>query len=119
MGKDVQEAHGLQRKGRTLSSASKFLGGSAGYHYSTANSANMILPLFPQTKTPSLGRWVSQQRSKYKARDLSGQVTIDWNEEHERRYLRLKQIGFCFFIVLGRGATNTKRAKTKAIEHSN
>ena len=79
----------------------------------------MILPLFPQTKTPSLGRWVSQQRSKYKARDLSGQVTIDWNEEHERRYLRLKQIGFCFFIVLGRGATNTKRAKTKAIEHSN
>lgn len=54
------------------------------------------------TKTSALGIWVSQQRSKYKARDLSGQASaIDWNEEHEHRYLRLKQIGFCFFVVLG------------------
>ena len=70
------------------------------------------------TKTTSLGRWVAQQRRKWRqflsdeGRECDDQT--GWNEVLQSRFQRLSDVGFHFHI--GKGAHSRKRTRTKATD---
>ena len=55
------------------------------------------------TRGSSLGRWVSKMRKQYRTYDLCKEKPNDWNDEMEKRYLRLKEVGFVFCFRAGKG----------------
>ena len=54
------------------------------------------------TRGSSLGRWVSKMRKQYRTYDLCKEKPNDWNDEMEKRYLRLKEVGFIFCAGKGK-----------------
>ena len=64
------------------------------------------------TKCTSLGRWVANQRKKYRqfhADDAEKmQDLIGWSEELRNRFQRLHDVGFSFFV--GKGNAQQKKS---------